>query len=248
MTTRFPDNEAYDSATDKSINLFPPLEGYMISQADQSPEFSLSYEASSSQTHLGIMSYTDDQSSIDASHNNSPPTAAAPPPPPTNNMNEGSPDPAASSTSFNISWGGNDRPPTEVHPDEDMPMMTSKPLPKPRGVRRLPEPEPAEDGTIDEDVLKRRKNTRAARRSRLKKFLNVQNLEGRVSHLQSENAKLVLNNAVLESEKKSFLAKEIEYKKRIKQLENLIKGSESSPVSVQSNTSSEGIDAWVISQ
>lgn len=53
----------------------------------------------------------------------------------------------------------------------------------------------------------------------MKKFLKIEYLENRVNALQTENAKLVLNNALLESEKKSWLAKEAEYKKRIKALE-----------------------------
>jgi hypothetical protein len=63
------------------------------------------------------------------------------------------------SSVFNISWGGNDKPPSELHPgeEEDEPMKLSRPLPKPRGIRKLPEPEPSEDGTIDEDTLRRRK-------------------------------------------------------------------------------------------
>lgn len=63
------------------------------------------------------------------------------------------------STAFNISWGGDDKPPTELHPEEkeeEKPKLT-RPLPKPRGIRKLPEPEPSADGTIDEDTLKRRK-------------------------------------------------------------------------------------------
>lgn len=63
------------------------------------------------------------------------------------------------STAFNISWGGDDKPPSELHPakEEEEPIRLSRPLPKPRGIRKLPEPEPSEDGTIDEDTLKRRK-------------------------------------------------------------------------------------------
>lgn len=63
---------------------------------------------------------------------------------------------------FNISWGGNDKPPTDIHPKEEKleePIKLSRPLPKPRGIRKLPEPEPAPDGTIDQDTLKRRKVT-----------------------------------------------------------------------------------------
>ncbi|KAI8327070.1 hypothetical protein EDC96DRAFT_532936 [Choanephora cucurbitarum] len=59
-------------------------------------------------------------------------------------------------TVFHISWGGDDKPPVELHP-QDEPIKLTRPLPKPRGIRKLPEPEPSEDGTIDEDTLKRRK-------------------------------------------------------------------------------------------
>ncbi|CAO3650887.1 unnamed protein product [Cunninghamella blakesleeana] len=131
---------------------------------------------------------------------------------------------AENNTVFNISWGGGqDKPPPELIQQEDtlvLPTQPTKPLPKPRGIRRLPEPE---DGTLDEDALKRRKNTHAARKSRLKKLLHIEHLEQQIHQLQAENAKLVLNNAVLESDKKSFLAKEIEYKKRIKYLEDIVR-------------------------
>jgi hypothetical protein len=57
----------------------------------------------------------------------------------------------------------------------------------------------------------------------MKKLLKIDQLEGRVATLQAENAQLVLNNAVLESEKRSLNAKEGEYKKRIKYLEDIVK-------------------------
>lgn len=53
----------------------------------------------------------------------------------------------------------------------------------------------------------------------MKKFLKVDQLENRVAALQAENAKLILSNAVLESEKRSLNAKEKEYKRRIRYLE-----------------------------
>ncbi|KAI8328042.1 hypothetical protein BC941DRAFT_457909 [Chlamydoabsidia padenii] len=126
---------------------------------------------------------------------------------------------------FNISWGGGqDRPPLELHHEDPvLPTTPSKPLPKPRGIRRLPEPEPSEDGTLDEDTLKRRKNTSAARKSRMKKLMHIEHLEHQIQQLQSENSQLVLNNALVESEKKSLLAKEQEYKKRIKYLEDIVR-------------------------
>ena len=60
---------------------------------------------------------------------------------------------------FNISWGGNDEPPSGLHliKEGEEVITLSKPLPRPRGIRKLPEPEPSEDGTIDEDTLKRRR-------------------------------------------------------------------------------------------
>lgn len=53
--------------------------------------------------------------------------------------------------------------------------------------------------------------------------MKVDQLESKVSSLQAENAKLILNNAVLESEKRSLNAKENEYKKRIRYLEEVMK-------------------------
>ncbi|KAI8064645.1 hypothetical protein BC940DRAFT_348540 [Gongronella butleri] len=135
--------------------------------------------------------------------------------------------PGKDTSVFNISWGGsNDKPPLELHREEiTLSAIPTKPLPKPRGVRRLPEPEPGEDGSLDEDTLKRRKNTHAARKSRLKKLLHIEHLENQIKELQSENAQLVLNNALLESEKKSMAAREQEYKKRIQYLEEVVRMS-----------------------
>ncbi|ORX42727.1 hypothetical protein DM01DRAFT_304251 [Hesseltinella vesiculosa] len=60
---------------------------------------------------------------------------------------------------FNISWGGrDDRPPFEPHREGvPSPTQLSKPLPKPRGIRKHPEPAPSKDGSLDEDTIKRRK-------------------------------------------------------------------------------------------
>lgn len=57
----------------------------------------------------------------------------------------------------------------------------------------------------------------------MKKFMKVDQLETKVASLQAENAKLTLNNAVLESEKRGLYAKENEYKKRIRYLEEVMK-------------------------
>jgi hypothetical protein len=64
---------------------------------------------------------------------------------------------AAQSSVFNISWGGDDQPP-ESYDDEGLTeenMQPTKPLPKPRGVKRHPSPELNDDGTLDEESLKR---------------------------------------------------------------------------------------------
>ncbi|KAJ2003181.1 hypothetical protein GGI04_003061 [Coemansia thaxteri] len=56
------------------------------------------------------------------------------------------------------------------------------------------------DGS-DVAALKRKKNTDAARRSRMRKILRIETLEGRVSELESENARLAQLVASLEAEK-----------------------------------------------
>jgi hypothetical protein len=56
----------------------------------------------------------------------------------------------------------------------------------------------------------------------MKKFMKVDQLESKVTTLLAENAKLTLSNAVLESEKRSLHAKENEYRKRIKYLEDIM--------------------------
>ncbi|CAM0140165.1 hypothetical protein VKS41_005811 [Umbelopsis sp. WA50703] len=132
---------------------------------------------------------------------------------------------AGPSSVFNISWGGNDQPPEDYDNNAltEENMLSSKPLPKPRGIKRHPEADLKDDGSLDEESLKRLRNTHAARRSRLKKFLKVEFLEKQVAGLQAENSKLVLRTAVLDSEKQSMLAKEQEYIRRIKHLEDVVK-------------------------
>ncbi|KAJ1961431.1 hypothetical protein GGI12_003255 [Dipsacomyces acuminosporus] len=59
----------------------------------------------------------------------------------------------------------------------------------------------SEDGSLDAAALKRRKNTDAARRSRMRKILRIETLEGRVTDLESENSRLLQLVAKLEAEK-----------------------------------------------
>lgn len=75
----------------------------------------------------------------------------------------------------------------------------------------------------DEVAFKRAKNTDAARRSRMKKLLKMEGLERRVADLEAENSKLVLKVAVLESEKTGGDAREQEYERRIKRLEDQLR-------------------------
>ncbi|KAJ2798787.1 hypothetical protein H4R20_004691 [Coemansia guatemalensis] len=54
---------------------------------------------------------------------------------------------------------------------------------------------------VDATALKRQKNTDAARRSRMRKILRIETLEGRVSELETENTRLADMVAKLEAEK-----------------------------------------------
>ncbi|RUS16224.1 hypothetical protein BC937DRAFT_91483 [Endogone sp. FLAS-F59071] len=131
----------------------------------------------------------------------------------------------AEAGAFNISWSNDpDRAPApvpvrkECTPQGKSPMLEERgetpgaaklPLPKPRGIRKAPEPEDAEHAE------KRLKNTDAARRSRLKKFLKIASLQKKVQELQSQNAQLALRVALLESEKGGWEVKETEYRRRL---------------------------------
>lgn len=71
----------------------------------------------------------------------------------------------------------------------------------------------------DEIALKRQKNTDAARRSRLKKLVKMEQLEKRVSELESDNHSLTTRIAVLESEKAGLESKDVSLEDRIRVLE-----------------------------
>jgi len=77
----------------------------------------------------------------------------------------------------------------------------------------------APDGEQDEAAIKRQKNTDAARRSRLKKVMRMESLEGRVAELERMNSQLLLRSAVLDSEKTGLEAKAVAYEQRIHSLE-----------------------------
>ncbi|KAJ2758652.1 hypothetical protein IWQ57_006766 [Coemansia nantahalensis] len=59
----------------------------------------------------------------------------------------------------------------------------------------------ADDEPADAAALKRKKNTDAARRSRMRKILRIETLESRVSELEGENTRLSQLVAQLEAEK-----------------------------------------------
>ncbi|KAI8637880.1 hypothetical protein BD408DRAFT_423812 [Parasitella parasitica] len=71
----------------------------------------------------------------------------------------------------------------------------------------------------DEITLKRQKNTDAARRSRLKKLVKMEQLEKKVSDLEADNSQLTTRIAVLESEKAGLQSKDVSLEERIKVLE-----------------------------
>jgi len=77
----------------------------------------------------------------------------------------------------------------------------------------------APDGEQDEAAVKRQRNTDAARRSRLKKVIRMESLEGRVAELERVNSQLLLRSAVLDSEKTGLEAKAAAYEQRIHSLE-----------------------------
>ncbi|KAI8060533.1 hypothetical protein BC940DRAFT_337504 [Gongronella butleri] len=71
----------------------------------------------------------------------------------------------------------------------------------------------------EEVILKRQKNTDAARRSRLKKLVKMEALEKRVVDLETDNAKLSTKIAVLESQKSVLESKDKGLEERIRTLE-----------------------------
>lgn len=71
----------------------------------------------------------------------------------------------------------------------------------------------------DEIALKRQKNTDAARRSRLKKLVKMEQLEQKISDLESDNHRLTTRIAVLESEKSGLESKDHSLEDRIRVLE-----------------------------
>ncbi|KAG0739192.1 hypothetical protein G6F57_005719 [Rhizopus arrhizus] len=70
-----------------------------------------------------------------------------------------------------------------------------------------------------EVILKRQRNTDAARRSRLRKTLRMESLENRVQELNKENEQLRVKVAVLESKVNHISEKESRNRQRVLELE-----------------------------
>ncbi|KAI8319841.1 hypothetical protein GQ54DRAFT_22451 [Martensiomyces pterosporus] len=77
------------------------------------------------------------------------------------------------------------------------------------------ESDSAEDSSADAAALKRKKNTDAARRSRMRKILRIETLEGRVSELETENTKLAQMVAALEAEKAAVAQRLTQYEAQL---------------------------------
>lgn len=158
MTDTFHNNNnRYDSANDSNAipDLFPPLgealqfDSMTISTHQDKHSDNTSDDVLWNEYHNNTTTNTNTTSS-----SSTPPIQSSI----ASSSNSNNATTESSSGVFNISWGGgNDRPPAELHLDQETELVSRKPLPKPRGVRRLPEPEPAEDGTVDEDTLRRRR-------------------------------------------------------------------------------------------
>ncbi|KAG4087241.1 hypothetical protein H8356DRAFT_1058890 [Neocallimastix lanati (nom. inval.)] len=71
-------------------------------------------------------------------------------------------------------------------------------------------------------AIKRKKNTEAARRSRMRKMLRMENLEKYVKQLESENNSLTMKIAVLEGSKPEWNEKESKLRDKIRKLERAL--------------------------
>ncbi|ORX68992.1 hypothetical protein DL89DRAFT_169166 [Linderina pennispora] len=90
--------------------------------------------------------------------------------------------------------------------------------------------EPEEDGSgLDAAALKRKKNTDAARRSRMRKILRIETLEGRVSELENENESLAKKVAEMEKARELAEQNAREMALRLKQYESQLSSACSSP-------------------
>jgi len=91
--------------------------------------------------------------------------------------------------------------------------------------RKLPEPAVNETNNDDPQAEKRRKNTDAARRSRLRKTLRMDLLEERVAVLEAENTQLHATAAVAVKDSCALRAQNAEYAERVRTLEQQLSES-----------------------
>ncbi|OUM56403.1 hypothetical protein PIROE2DRAFT_49517 [Piromyces sp. E2] len=73
-------------------------------------------------------------------------------------------------------------------------------------------------------AIKRKKNTEAARRSRMRKMLRMENLEKYVKQLENENNTLNMRISLLESNRPEWNEKENKLRDRIRELERELAG------------------------
>jgi hypothetical protein len=107
--------------------------------------------------------------------------------------------------------------PVTIQQQQQLPIV-KKPIASPTASVKA-QKRPLTEKEQDEIILKRQKNTDAARRSRMKKLMKMEQLESKVNELESENHTLVTRIAVLESEKYGLESKSTSYEERIKVLE-----------------------------
>ncbi|RUS14223.1 hypothetical protein BC937DRAFT_94160 [Endogone sp. FLAS-F59071] len=212
-------NERSTVSFDFISNLFPELE--VPNQSDEQKAYHTTVPTCGRAPSASPVQYLYHTSpSVSPSASPSPSTSPSP-----------SPSPSPSEPCI-ISWSPSGRlptPPLERSGDRKMtantatltmtikgktiPIPKNIPLPKPRGIRRAPKPaDPVH-------AEKRQKNTDAARRSRMKKFVKICALQEQVNELEAQNAQLSHQLAVVDADKTSLQMREMQYLNRIAQME-----------------------------
>ncbi|KAI8847968.1 hypothetical protein BC829DRAFT_444181 [Chytridium lagenaria] len=98
------------------------------------------------------------------------------------------------------------------------------------------------DEDVGEDMMvKRRRNTEAARRSRQKKMLKLTDLENFAKRLETQNSKLTVKVAVLENEKVSLLTRQRDLMARIGELERQLEEAHKGLVTLNSAMAAVGV-------
>ncbi|KAJ3206757.1 hypothetical protein HDU67_007961 [Dinochytrium kinnereticum] len=120
-------------------------------------------------------------------------------------------------------------PPADIRPSPSFRASSVAPkvIPAPKPKTAVAKPKkaptskkrPADESEDDDTIMKRMKNTEAARRSRARKLAKLETLEAEVTTLEHDKATLLVRLAVLESEQATFVQRENDLNKRIAQLE-----------------------------